>query len=208
MAEADNQIIGVIGSSRTPIKVALSEYQQVRTLDIRKQYFDKSSRELKPTTKGISIGLGNYQELLKLLLGNQSMIQEWLEGSSANSLVDNAHADHKNAVEAKEIARTALVPFAVERSVQKSQAFFASESRGGTDLLELNKSHPFMAAFERLEDAQDGAEELVLDLLASFHRAKALFSGTGERLSPDEIFDTLEFNWGLYLKRALAKRGV
>jgi hypothetical protein len=207
LIEKDASTVGVVGSSRSPIKVTLSEYQGIRTIDIRKHYFDKESHELKPTTKGIAIALGNYQELQKLLSDNSDEILAWLEGSPSNQNIDNAHAEHKDAQNAKAAARVAIVPYTSEHSTRKSQAFFLSESRGGSDLLELNEGHPFVGALTEIGNRDKNSETLILDLLAAFHRAKALFVGQGEKLLPEEIFETLEFNWGLYLKKIMLNKG-
>lgn len=207
MIEKDTSTVGVVGSSRSPIKVTLSEYQGIRTVDIRKHYFDKESRELKPTTKGIAIALGNYQELQKLLADSGDEILAWLEGSAANQNIDNANIHHKDATNAKATARMAIVPYSSEQSTRKSQAFFLSESRGGSDVLELNDGHPFFGVLAELGHRDKNAETLILDLLAAFHRAKALFVGQRETLLPEEIFETLEFNWGLYLKKIMLNKG-
>lgn len=199
----DNQTLGLIGSSRSPIRVSLGEYEGIRLVDIRKHYFEKTTHELKPTTKGIAVGLGNFRELQSLLASHEDEIVDWLEGAAPDAHVKRARQDHLNAIDARESARSSTVPYTVERAQQKSQTFFMSESHGGKDHLVLNELHPFVKELEGVCENDKDAGKLIFEVLAAFHRAKSLFVNSEEHMSPNEIFETLEYNWGLYLGRAL-----
>lgn len=204
----DNHTLGLIGSSRSPIKVSLGEYEGLRTIDIRKHFFEKNSHELKPTTKGIAIAFGNYTELKNLLASHEDEIINWLKGGSTEAHATRARADHDKAASARESARSMTMPYQIEYEKSKTSAFFNSESHGGVNHVVINESHPFYRAVDTACKNEDAARKLIYEVLAAFHQAKSLFVNTEECIRPDDIFETLEFNWGLYLSRALAKSEI
>jgi hypothetical protein len=78
-------------------------------------------------------------------------------------------------------------------------------AEGAIDHLTLNAAHPFNKAMNALSATVDAptaelVRALVAGVLISYYRSKMLFDGVAE-MPPMDIFETLELNWGIVLKR-------
>ncbi len=197
-------IIAMAGSKRNPIVFRLDEYKGIRTLDIRKCYVDKS-RNLKPTKKGISIGEKNFNILKNVINENEREIKKWLGGEVKTH--DLVRKDYEMSIMARESSLYSRQKFSIRNTGWKSPAFFEHKSKGGDDELSLNEQHPFSEFLDKAlmkydEKTQEHFRQMLCSILISFCRAKDLFLGTDD-FPVDEVFDVLEFNWGVFLKNYL-----
>lgn len=91
----------IAGSKNSPLVATLSEYEGNRLLDLRKYFRDKQG-ELKPTRKGISLSLFQYEQICSLLENSNSEITNWLK--------PEAHKEYKQReIQAETNARFAKI---------------------------------------------------------------------------------------------------
>jgi len=195
----EGQVFALIGSAKNPIKVACNEYEGRRMLDIRRYYVDKSTAELRPTTKGISITKDSFRELLNVIEQNKKAIDEWLDGGERERSDDVAQRNDRANKVARLNARLTAMPIDVIHDLWKGGGFFACRSEGGKDVVVLNEGHSLLSALKEVESGQRNVEELIGCLLVSFTRAKNIFQGSEEPLVPEDVIELMDFNWGLYL---------
>lgn len=196
--EKSEDILAVVGPRRAPIVVRLNEYNGRRTVDFRRYFYPKDKEDLVPTQKGVSFDRESFSLIQSALNENRELISLWLDQStSATTLSANAQA--------VEQLQSELRPHMSQSEDWKSPIFFHVGAEGAVDRLTLNSSHPLYGALEALSGQLDKtSEQIVRDLitaiLISYYRSKMLFDGVREMV-PREIFETLEINWGIILKK-------
>jgi hypothetical protein len=140
-----------IGDEKSPLVVKVTSFQGSRYLDLRRYYFDKKSKETRPTPKGIALKEDEFKEVVSVLEKNAKAI-----------LSD--FADDLNAVELVSRGQRREV---MARKSQKSQSecseilferwpgtmFLRVESLGKTFTLRLNTNNKFVAQLEKGGDS-------------------------------------------------------
>jgi hypothetical protein len=186
-----------LGSPSNPVVLALIEFEGHRLLDIRKHFIEKSSNNLKPTRKGVSLNANLAKQVQNAINSNEDSIFSWLEGGdhSAFTEVERAMAARTKAVE-EEAAKPRT--FAVEEREWKGAEFFTCESHGAGDVVYINSKHPFLERLKSRGAAEPCSGDLML-LLVAYYRAKLRFSGEIEA-EADQFFMLLEAEWGMLLR--------
>jgi hypothetical protein len=198
--------IASAGGNRNKLVVSLNSYKGRKTVDIRKFYLDKKTKEFLPTRKGITLTSESYNVLKNSFKDFDDEITNWLEPNETASEVEKdlkAHSDSANK------ARLQKRKHSREYDNWKSPVFFRSESRGGMDTIIYNDNHSFISSFKNSidgllkRDSIDTAgaknfKDLMDFLLLSFSRAKNLYDNSPV-ISPDILFQDLIFNWGQIL---------
>lgn len=207
----ENDILAAIGSERAPILVKLNEYEGRHSLEIRRYYYNQSSRELRPTPKGINLNQEALAILRNILHQHGEAIDRWLlAGGDATA---QAHGSTlRDRAQAMTESRTSPRPHIAAAASWRSATFFEVRAEGGSDRIIYNEAHQFastLAAFlSNLEDpsrrraAVEALHELIRLVLIAYYRSKMLFEGA-EQMDPSDIFGTLELNWGAVLARSL-----
>ncbi len=205
-----NDTIAAIGSEKAPILIKLNEYKGRHLLDIRRYYYDKDSRELKPTQKGINLNQEAFAIVKNILQQQSAVIEEWLsqEAESVESVVRKNFEEQVNAIEQ---LRTRQRPHVADQDKWKSSSFFDVRAEGGVDRITYNQAHQFKQLLDNLmrilrdssnnEERDKGLtklESLFQLILIAYFRSKMLFEGANQ-MSASDIFETLEFNWGAIL---------
>ena len=62
-----NDILAAIGAESAPILIKLNEYEGRHSLEIRRYYYARASRELRPTQKGINLNQEGFAILRNIL---------------------------------------------------------------------------------------------------------------------------------------------
>lgn len=206
----NDQVIAAIGAERAPIVLKLNEYMGRHLLEIRRYYYDKESRELRPTQKGINLNQEAFAIVKNIFQQQSSVIEEWLSGSD-DSVESVVRRNFDEQVAALEQIRTRRRPHVLDQEKWKSSSFFDVRAEGGIDRLTYNQSHQFKKFLDDLLKMLEGTlsdqesrtalarlEGLLQLILVAYFRAKMLFEGAGQMTASD-IFDTLELNWGAIL---------
>jgi hypothetical protein len=197
MNNNEDGVLAVVGPRRAPILVRLNEFNGRRTVDVRRYFSAEGKEDLLPTQKGVSFDREGLALVLAALNDNSERIADWLGSDAGRTLAANARGAER--------ARSAPRPHTSDTEQWKSPAFFHVGAEGAIDHLTLNAAHPFNKAMNALSATVDAptaelVRALVAGVLISYYRSKMLFDGVAE-MPPMDIFETLELNWGIVLKR-------
>jgi hypothetical protein len=72
-----SEVIASAGSKKNMLIFSLSEFENVKTFDIRKFYTDNEG-DLQPTRKGITLSGGSFEVLTKVPDEQSDKIRKWL----------------------------------------------------------------------------------------------------------------------------------
>lgn len=201
------------GSPSNPIVVQLGEYKGRRFLDIRRHYKDRTSKELKPTRKGITLSAQHFGALRDLLSDCSTEIENWLseEDVGGEETVQRAMAARTDA-----LTKLALhVPdYLVAKNSRKGPVLMRVLSEGGKTTLELNASHPFIQLLDNLWDdmgTQTSTQSkqtiqnmppavVVLHLLLLTHARTRFRFDDVQEVRPSDLFSMFDYEWGMMLK--------
>jgi hypothetical protein len=204
MASIDSVEIARFGPTASPIIVSLSNYQGRKLIDIRKYYVEKSSKELKPTQKGISLSAEQLSSVLMVLARNQNKIGDWL------ALPVKDDKQNKSPAMAKLHEDFTLASLRVDQRYLTDRSLYRRDAQGGSDALTLNEGHPFIrsalnavsALSGNDDDQQDKAKSAMLDILGalffSLERAVELSVNAGGAKDAG-FWETTRFTWQLLM---------
>ncbi len=180
-----SEAVGSFGAANAPILVSLSEFEGTKIVDIRKHYRDKTTGELRPTAKGISLRQENLRELLAVLSESEPKILGWfLSEGSANSRV-SPRSIH--------LSQPLTAGLKVDSRLRGS-GFFECAFEGPSATVSISKAHPVSESVSEPTVAQFAAA-----LLSSFEVALASAGVANDQVS----VSSLKLNWGLALKHIL-----
>lgn len=158
----ENRIVGSIGSPQRPILISLGEIEGSRVVDIRRYYVDKTTQELRPTQKGISIQAANFAEIFACLSDAYGQITEWLEGGSVTDHVKRQNAAVKAAASGRKPK--------LKMEAWRGASFFEVKTHGSDIEVALKADHPVASRIQSVKSSADAAQ-LLADLLAAFDHA-------------------------------------
>ncbi len=192
----EDEKILIAGSKKAPLVCELSSYGGKNLLDVRKYFTDKISGELAPTKKGISLNRMQYEALIEVFREKSEIIESWFDSGATQQEI-NARSLEESRLKADE--------YRVEISEWKGFELSRYEQIGGVSVLQLNKSHPWVATLLNLlpDDLDNEIFVHVAFLLQAYHKSQDLIDAKNS--DAREIAETIEANWGLHAK--LSRRG-
>lgn len=191
----ENQVVGSIGSPQSPILISLGEVEGTRVVDIRRYYVEKSSKELRPTQKGITIQAANFAEIFACLSDGYGPITAWLQGGGATDQVKRRGAAVKAAASC---ARPRL-----KMEAWRGASFFKVQTQGAEVEVALKVDHPIADRLESVTSSSEAAQMLA-DLLAAFQVAAG--SAAVDEDAQTVALPQLETAWANQLSSMLKKR--
>jgi len=195
-SEASDQTIELfrIGESKSPLVVSINHFKSQRFLDIRRYYYDSTSKTTKPTTKGIALKEDEFAALFEFVKSNFDEIRNSFTSALASTeLVKRSSRQEQLArsVERKKIAASQVTI----DSWSGPNFFKYALSTNSTEVV-LNSRNPIV---KKLVEGELSPEEVVRHLLAAYARAASdleFSSGIG----PKDFKEFLEISWGNALR--------
>src|SRR5262245_13706885 len=121
----------------------LREYEGHRFVDVRRYYVDRTTKETKPTKKGITLSARVLAEIRDVFDRSERIITDWLQrGDSANVDAVREHMRERQAA-ADKVAREKR-PYRLKIGKWRAPSFFSCESDGDVTSIALNDDHPFV----------------------------------------------------------------
>ncbi|MDP3025916.1 MAG: PC4/YdbC family ssDNA-binding protein [candidate division Zixibacteria bacterium] len=208
-----NKILAAVGTKKSTLVFQLSEFKGIRTLDIRKHFYDTKSKKLIATRKGISLAEKTFAVVQNILTQHEEVIREWLDKRCETSKGVSKDVSIQKSAIVK--ARNDPRDYIYEESELRSPLFFLTEGQGGRDKIILNTGHAFYNRLNNLRvqllndrSVSNGERisrellEIMNSLLLAFSRSQRLFDNSSD-MPPDNYLDTLLFNWGTILQNYL-----
>jgi hypothetical protein len=190
----DDKFLLIAGSKKSPLVAELSNYQDRKQLDIRKYYTVKTTGELKPTQKGVSLNRIQYEALADVFSEKSDQIESWFEENtselSLNARSLKASQDINDDV-------------SVEISQWKGVGMSRYDHLGGKTTLQLNQSHPWISKLVEMTSVSEDKKifDHVVILLQAYHKAQGLLDSRNEGAL--EVAEMIEANWDLNSKKLL-----
>jgi len=191
----DNQVVASIGSPQRPILISLGEIEESRVVDIRRYYLDKTTQELRPTQKGISIQAANFAEIFACLSDAYGLITEWLEGTGVSDQVKRQSA-------AVKAVSSGSKP-QLKTEAWRGASFFKVNTQGADVEVALKADHPITDRIQAVKSSADAAQ-LLADLLTSFEHAAG--NATVDEDARTVALSQLETAWSNQLSSMLKSR--
>lgn len=195
-SQADSTSIELlrVGESLAPIVVSMTTYKGVRYLDIRRYYFDKTSKTTKPTPKGVAF----KEDEFLTVIGFLSSEFDDLKKLFTNNLVPeelNTRAHRKESIARKKIKNEVAGMHATYEKWRGPNFFMADISKKN---IELKFNDQNKVIFQIKQDELSGSEVLER-LLHSYALAKKSIDSP-TKITPEATLDYLEVAWNNFLR--------
>jgi len=212
------KILAQIGGNKNPLICQLGTYENKKTFDIRKYFYNEKEKKYLPTRKGITLTDKTYSAIKNVLNEYDKAIDEWLKITETQTVADEVNTQIERQRQAMLLIKYSKQAFSREVSSWKSPCFFEVVAEGGHNKVVLNSNHIFqqylkknLSKIKESNSAQEREECLrnidnLFDiLLITFQKSKDLFNKSPV-ISPDILFDMLDFNWGTFITNYLEER--
>jgi hypothetical protein len=91
-------IINKIGSKSSPVVIELKEFEGRKLIDIRKYFIDKTTNNLTPTRKGISLNSFQLKEFIETINSKSIEINNFLFNDISNNVEINSNIKFENLI--------------------------------------------------------------------------------------------------------------
>ena len=163
-----DKILANFGGVNSPVRISLSVYENVHMIDIRKFYKDRKTLELKPTSKGISLTQGTFNEMLECLNKDAAVIGKWLNQAEDND-GENQLLHQKSKKDNIKIPNEVQIVF----SESRSSLAYDVVSEGGSAMLIFNSKHPFVKEITKKENySRAEVENIIAKMIVGIHVAR------------------------------------
>lgn len=187
MAENEEALL-IVGS----LQIKYSVFENNKLLDVRKYYKDKTTKELKPTRKGISLNRLQFEAINNVFDSRNAEIEDWFS-SVDNDKPKEIDALNSNRYHSNEV----VIKFENWRGLEP----FRFTCEGSIDFLYLNTSNAWVENLKQIIDEEPNSEkiQLVLTLIINFFKSINLLDTRNETIK--ELLDTIIGNWGIYSRK-------
>jgi hypothetical protein len=186
------------GRDSKKLRVMLREFKGTPLLDMRYWYLDKKTKELKATSKGISLTRINYLGMRTVAVDYHDTVMEYLD---VGSLAVSHPGDKIKISELKARQQQPIKDVQVEfSSLKPSSKLYEVEHRGSKAIVTLNKNHPLTSNLSS-KNMTDGTElETIGKLILAIDLS--LMNSRGDELtSPRIIAEQFEYDLSNYVRR-------
>ena len=178
-----------IGDEKAPVVISLSKFKGMRFIDIRRYYFDKTTKTTKPTPKGISLKEEEFGVIADFLVSNMSALQDlFTDGLSTNELTFRGTALERKA---RNRASSSSVSASYEIKSWPAMEFFNVDASASAPLVNFNRKIKFISKIEK------SAPELFMhlkDIVVAYETSKNSLQFNGKQ-SPALVLENIELEW-------------
>lgn len=178
-----------IGEEKAPVVISLSKFKGMRFIDIRRYYFDKTTKTTKPTPKGISFKEDEFGPIAEFLASNMQILQDLFTADlSTNELTFRGTSLEKNA--RKKVAKSnETASYAV--TSWPAMEFFNVDATSVSPIVNFNKKIKLISKIDQT------APELfnhLKDIVIAYHSAKNSLQFSSKQKASD-ILENIELEW-------------
>jgi hypothetical protein len=195
MSEKPFKEILLGGSLTFPTKISLNLFKGKKLIDIRKWFESKSTGELEPTKKGISLNQDAFNDLCNFFKSEQKEINKWFESNEKN----NSQIILNNLIKKSEKIREEQIKkkqFTIQNKKLGSRSFFQIKADGNKREVILNEDHSFIK-----DNIKNKELILVISTMAlTLQQALDNFD-TSDKVSAAQFDEYLLDEWGMILNQ-------
>lgn len=179
----------IFGDEKAPVVISLSKFKGMRFIDIRRYYFDKTSKTIKPTPKGISLKEEEFGVIADFLVTNMAVLQSlFTTDLNSNELTFRGTALEKQARK-KVISNSG--PAAYEINSWPAMEFFNIDASSSTSVVNFNKKIKLINEIN--QTTPDFFTHLKKIVIAYDSAKKSLQFSSKQK--PADILENIELEW-------------
>lgn len=177
------------GDEKAPVVISLSKFKGMRFIDIRRYYFDKTSKTTKPTPKGISLKEDEFGLIASFFVSNiDSLKGLFTEDLNVNELTFRGTSLEKKA--RKKVSNT-HVAAAYDVKSWPAMEFFNVDESASSPTVTFNKK---IKLITKLEQTSPDFLNHLKDIVMAYHIAKnSLHFSTKQK--PSDVLENIELEW-------------
>jgi hypothetical protein len=178
-----------IGDEKAPVVVSLSKFKGMRFIDIRRYYFDKTTKTTKPTPKGISLKEEEFDVIANFLNSNIDSLRS-LFSSNLNS---NELTFRGTTLERKARTKAAKANASASYELKSWPAleFFNVDDSAESAVVNFNKK---IKLISKLEQTNPDFLNHLKDIVIAYNTAKNSLQFSNKQ-KPSDIFENVEIEW-------------
>jgi hypothetical protein len=178
-----------IGDEKAPVVISLSKFKGMRFIDIRRYYFDKTTKTTKPTPKGISFKEEEFSLIANFIVSNISTLKELFTSDlNTNELTFRGVSLEKNA---RKKVTTSSSPASYQVMSWPAMEFFDVDDTSNSPIVNFNKRIKLISKIDQT------APELfthLKDIVVAYHAAKNSLQFSSKQ-KPSDILENIELEW-------------
>jgi hypothetical protein len=178
-----------LGDEKAPVVISLSKFKGMRSIDIRRYYFDKISKTTKPTPKGISLKEEEFGLIANFLVSNMTALQDLFTSDlSTNELTFRGNTLEKKA---RKKVSSSSVPVSYEIKSWPAMEFFNVDAAASVPVVNFNRKNKFISKIE--QSAPDFFTHLK-DIVVAYQTSKNSLQFNGKQ-NPAVVLENIELEW-------------
>ncbi|OQW85987.1 MAG: hypothetical protein BWK72_19495 [Rhodoferax ferrireducens] len=178
-----------LGDEKAPIVISLSKFKGMRFIDIRRYYFDKTSKTTKPTPKGIALKEDEFELITQFLTGNtESLRKLFTSNLNTNELTFRGTTLEKKA---RKKAASSAAPASYALKNWPALEFFNVDDFTTSSVVNFNKKIKVIA---KLEQSNPDFLNHLKDIVIAYHTAKNSLHFSSKQ-KPADILELIEIEW-------------
>ena len=177
------------GDEKAPVVISLSKFKGMRFIDIRRYYFDKTSKTTKPTPKGISLKEDEFGLIASFFVSNiDSLKGLFTEDLNVNELTFRGTSLEKKA--RKKVSNSHAVA-AYDVKSWPAMEFFNVDESASSPTVTFNKK---IKLITKIEQTSPDFLNHLKDIVMAYHIAKkSLHFSTKQK--PSDVLENIELEW-------------
>jgi hypothetical protein len=195
-SEVSDQTIELfrIGEPKSPLVVSINHFKGQRFLDIRRFYYDATSKTTKPTPKGIALKEDEFVALFEFFKSSFDEIRNSFTSALASAELIKRSSRQEKLARSAEGRKMAASEIMIDS--WSGPNFFKYALSANSTEVALNGTNPIV---KKLVEGDLSPEEVARHLLAAYAKAaSALEFSSG--IGPQDFTEFLEISWGNALR--------
>jgi hypothetical protein len=177
------------GDEKAPTVISLSKFKGMRFIDIRRHYFDKTSKTTKPTQKGIALKEDEFGAVADFIVSNMSTLQGLFTADlNAAELSFRGSSLEKKARKKVSSSRS---PSTIEITSWPAMEFFNVDEAASSPVVKFNKK---IKLISKIDQSAPELFNYLKDILLAYHLAKNSLQFSNKQ-KPSDILENIELEW-------------
>jgi hypothetical protein len=178
-----------IGDEKAPVIISLSKFKGMRFIDIRRYYFDKNAKALRPTQKGIALKEDEFAIFAEFILKNILDLQSlFVSELSAIELTSRGTSLERKA--RKKVSATSI-PATYKLTSWPSMEFFSIDASSPAALVSFNSR---IRLISKIEETAPEFFNYLKDIVMAYHSARNSFNFDSKQ-KPSDVLENIELEW-------------
>ena len=177
------------GDEKAPLVISLSKFKGMRFIDIRRYYFDKTSKTTKPTPKGISLKEDEFGLIASFFVSNIDTLKGlFTENLNVNELTFRGTSLEKKA---RKKVSTPTTPATYDVKNWPAMEFFNVDESATSPTVTFNSKIKLIMKIEQI--SPDFLNHLK-DIVIAYHLAKNSLHFSNKQ-KPSDVLENVELEW-------------